>query len=140
MTRAEVLALADRAEKATGPDRELDADISRALGWFQKPVTMRYANPDAVVTEHYWTFEGDSRGAWSTTAPHLFTASLDAAMTLVPEGWQVEMVIRDEGAAAQLFDTIRGPSEPWIRKMSATPALALTAACLRALAEGMNDD
>ena len=62
--------LADRAEKATGPDRELDAAIKEAFG-------------------HIWDYAADwgPRGKDRPVAKP-YTASLDAAMTLVPKGWR----------------------------------------------------
>jgi hypothetical protein len=56
--------LADRVEAATGPDREIDDEIRTAMAY---------------------TYET------GTLAPR-YTASLDAAMTLVPEGWDSRRV------------------------------------------------
>lgn len=55
----ELLALAERCEKATGPDRALDYDIAH------------------IVT----------RAHMATGLAPAYTGSIDAAMTLVPEGW-----------------------------------------------------
>lgn len=76
MTQNDLLA---RLERATGPDRELDRDIAMACGW-------RCKTPDGATTL-YWR-----RGNYSWTRedndhPPLYTASFDAALTLVPEGW-----------------------------------------------------
>jgi hypothetical protein len=64
--------LIERLEKATGPSYELSQDIGRALGLRQ-----RYEHP------------GSENLSW----PH-YTYSLDAALTLVPEGhdWIVASV------------------------------------------------
>ena len=59
-----LLQLAERCENATGPDRELDCDIHAKL----------------VGAPH--------RHQIPSTWP-LYTASLDAAMQLVPEGWRL---------------------------------------------------
>lgn len=119
-TESELIALAERVEAATGPDRELDECIGMAIGLKN---TMRVGHEclgtDRVVPVRCPTF----------------TASLDAAMTLVPEGcdWSVDN-----------FDGANGKPSAWVhvRKSSAaieqvtgaTPALALTAAALRARA------
>lgn len=59
----ELLELAARVEAATGPDRELDWAIADAVG-FKGSIHKRTIEP-------------------------FYTKSLDAAMTLVPEGWRV---------------------------------------------------
>lgn len=115
-----LLTLAERCEQAAGPDREFDVAIARALGW--KPLYRDdYSKwwPPAAVE--------DSRARKRSILHHptqplpAFTASLDAAVTLVPEGcgW---MVMKNVAKVA------RWP------KRGATPALALCAAALRARA------
>ncbi len=110
-----------RVEMAEGPDRKLDAEIALATGWRLKTV-------DGVG---YWR-----RGDYSWTAemegvPPFYTASLDAAVSLVPSGWvwgassrgyARAWTITDEGKALQKAECHH----------AATPALALTAAALRA--------
>lgn len=60
MDKDALLALADRVEALTGPDREVDAAI-----WCELNGEMAVLTPNLSY----------------------YTASLDAAMTLVPEGW-----------------------------------------------------
>jgi len=118
--REALLALAERVEKLIGPDREVDAEIADAVHW-DDPIT----------------FSDDAR-----LLP--YTASLDAAMTLVPEGWNWMAGNRNQptarayvnngelhftGAAAR-----KNPAQQWHEVVAATPALALTAAALRARA------
>jgi hypothetical protein len=122
---ATLLALAERCEQAAGADRELDVAIARALGW--KPLYRddysKWWPPAAVA---------DARERKRSILHHptqplpKFTASLDAAVTLVPEGWFWE--VRDDGVA-------------WVTRpdggmpgTAAAPALALVAAALRARA------
>jgi hypothetical protein len=95
---ATLLALADRCEQAAGPDRELDAEIARFL--------VLTGAEDIARSRYGWSY---------------FTASLDAAVTLVPEGcgWMVMKNVAKVG---------RWP------KRASTPALALCAAALRARA------
>jgi hypothetical protein len=70
-----LLELAERCEQATGPDRYLDASI-QALA-----VLAEHPEPDdeALCLQVV-------RGPFADEIPS-FTASLDAAMALVPDGW-----------------------------------------------------
>ena len=109
MTREELNKLAERVEGLTGPCFGTECEIER------------------LVSPH-WTGEG---------APKAYTASLDAALSLVPEGWNWGVWMRHDWAKqnAQVWH--------WERKAStkhgdaATPALALTVASLRARAEAL---
>lgn len=126
-----LLALADRVEKLTGPDREVDAEIAAVQG-------LR-----AVDEGHplgWQCYDADGR----ITAFRRYTASIDHAMTLVPEGWGWMVSQPNERAIAS------GLLKAWAPVMGevqygcdnrhavacATPALALLAASLRARAHG----
>lgn len=76
MTDQSIPSLIERLEKASGPDRDLDGAIAVAVG----PWTERHGLPGP------WVSKGPNHAI--NEAPH-FTASLDAALTLVPEGWIV---------------------------------------------------
>ena len=95
---ATLLALAERCEQAAEPNRELDAAIARFL--------VLTGAEDIARSRYGWSY---------------FTANLDAAVTLVPEGlgWMIM------GNAAKVG---RLPSR------GATAPLALCAAALRARA------
>ena len=103
----------------------------------------------------YW-YRGDSHQWKGLTG---FTTSVDAAMTLVPEGWAVERLsiwpaspeeADNQTPAKASVDMVGTSIERYGRRRiwghsgndgrvsadAATPALALTAACLRALAQG----
>ena len=110
-----LLALAERCEKVEGPDHGLDTDISVCLA----------GDPD----KHDWR-----NHTWLA-----YSASLDAAMTLIPEGWRL----------ANFGETVIEGNDPWNARVlekrfdgrggraegdAATPALALCAASLRARA------
>lgn len=111
MRRADVLALAARVEALTGPDRAVDTEIEAARGW-----------PDVQ-----WT-----------GAARRYTASLDAAASLVPAGWGYILHHYPDGSAnAFVYESQDDTHNP---VGGATPALALTAAALRAIAEGMSDE
>jgi hypothetical protein len=116
--------LAERCEAASGADRELDADICRASG-------LSSEQPD---------------GAWITCLPDgyrhsinptSFTASLDAAMSLVPEGFDWSVSCEQGRGVAVTISSDRGFSPD---VSAATPALALTAAALRAISQAVEDD
>lgn len=116
--RDALLALADRVEALAGPDREVDAIIQRALG--------------DDTTGHWFA---DRNGAWVTDAlAPIYTASLDAAMTLAPNAYRVRLGRLEDGrGSAWVYPPTAGPADEWAR-LAATPALALCAASLRALA------
>lgn len=110
MTPARLNELADRVEAATGPNFELERQIWIAIG---SPAI----RPIPV-----------------------YTASLDAAMTLVPESWyRVEQQQTREGAWAKVTLLEKGFT-PADEGHAATPALALTAAALRARARAMEGE
>ena len=92
--------LAERCEKATGPDRELDLAI---YDWLR-----------------------ENAGHLPSLSPPLFTASLDAAMTLVPEGTEVAM--QSFGGPGPM--ALVKPNERFVS--GKTLPLALCAAALRA--------
>lgn len=106
-----LLDLAERVERATGPDRELDADIALATGWKHRS-----------GADWHRVLEWE-RPAW--------TASLDAAMQLVPEGMERRVLnICSSGQTRALI--YYNKAMRYCSGDAATPALALTAACLRA--------
>ena len=104
---SDLSALIARVEAATGPGRELDAEISKRAG-------------HAVM---YWDGEHTARP---------FTASLDAAVSLVPSGhnWSLDMLCRDGNEARTFYG--EHPNEIDTEATGATPALALCAAALKA--------
>lgn len=153
----DLMELASRVEAGEGPDRELDAAIGVAVaGYFLGEP--RY--PGAERRYGYVDKEGcrvePGNGAADRLIPP-YTASLDAAMTLVPEGWAIDKIsmwpASPEGASnatePQSSVSMVGTSlERYGRRMvwgysgkegraeatSSTPARALTAAALRARA------
>lgn len=132
-----------RLEKAEVGDREIDIEIDRLI---------RPHLYEGKVTPGVELPEGFGRDALSLAmhqAPH-YTTSIDAALTLVPEGWHVDyLATGDKGAS---------PTNPthWCRCIVApalgndagwkagamkadraeTPALALVIAALRARQQG----
>ncbi len=76
------------------------------------------------------------RAAGSTPPIPWYTTSLDAALTLVPEGWSGHLAFEtpspgsDTVASARLFYTAEDPRHYGV---AATPALALAIAAMKAL-------
>jgi len=104
--------LIERVKQATGGDHRLDEDIEAALGW---PLS------------------------WCTDKARPFTSSLDAAASLVP-------VVKWTLGTHQEPDTNKWFWKAWVGRLrshqgvAATPALALTAAALRARLAEMEGD
>jgi hypothetical protein len=127
--RATLLGLADRCEKAGGPDRALSADILKAVG---------YRSND-------WRLL-DPNGNPCMQVPDVLT-SLDAALSLVPEGWKwscdfTQRPLFQDCGRADLYAPGIGDDRPAdvTDIYAATPALALCAASLRALAQEAPSD
>lgn len=120
MDKQTLLALADRVEAATGPDNDLDCRVAAATG-YTLPEVERYLLPGQFLV-----------------APN-YTASLDAALTLVPDGWNRRLAEDDDHTwYAELrlgFCTSYSASVGCIRASS--PAIAMTAAALRARAKAL---
>lgn len=70
--------LIERLEAATGPDRELDAEIALVTGWGFDPefLTLQWTSPDGQI---------------SKSLPPNFTGSYDAAMSLIDPRDELEI-------------------------------------------------
>jgi hypothetical protein len=114
-----LLDLAARCQAATGPDQALDEAIERAIGTYS--------------AFSYYTLGDNDQPNY---VPTRYTASLDAAMQLVPEGasWQMGRGFSFAWAIVSLpsEDPMTEPRE--MTAEAATPALALCTAALRARA------
>jgi hypothetical protein len=114
--------LLSRLQSATGPSRELDAEIALANGWtFQK---LKPANGRGGDNQAYWRKPGVTE--WyrrEKEGPSRYTESIDAALTLVPKGWDWGVGRCADGYSARA-DKGEGISD--------TPALALLIAIERA--------
>ena len=134
MDKETLLALAARCEAAEGPDRELDARIALARGWVREWNNQWW--PPHIIAEA----RRRKRSKWYCgkyePLPR-FTASLDAALRLVPEG--CEWVLwSNRGARVVRFSLSAPPLEYEGSALCATPALALCAAALPARAEALS--
>lgn len=103
--------LIERLEKAAGPDRSLERAIADVVG---------------SVTP-YRGFPGDEPTG-VVNFPH-YTSSLDAAMTLVPEGYEWSLTWEAEIARAEIGDPLL-----LMEGEAATPAIAICIAALKARA------
>jgi hypothetical protein len=130
MSRAEeLIALAERVEALDGPDREVDRLICPLQG-------IRSKDEGHSLGRCYYDANGHG-----VPLP-AYTASLDAAMTLVPEGWEWTISAYADGAIATCAPAAK--AHPTILvgdgENALLPALALTAAALRArAAQDLND-
>lgn len=129
VTRADEMdALAERVEKLTGPDREIDALI------YESVVGLRqYESIDRDSGNLRLRYYPGSPGPEYGRLPR-YTASLDAAMALVPEGhlWRCGYS-RHVPHSAEVVD-YASHKGTFIGESDFNRALALTAACLRAQA------
>jgi hypothetical protein len=140
MAKDELVRLAERCEAATGPDATLNADILETIAderWRQLEYEASLpcgAPPDMIRKE----------ARYKAGIRFPFTASLDAAMTLVPEGCSFRLYshgdenhadvfrlgeITDNGVTLDRITTELGEAE-----MCKTPALAVCVAALYARA------
>ncbi len=117
----DLISLAERCEQAKGPDRDIDCWIENTLGLakFERDPRVGFGDAD-----------------YNRIEPKPFTASLDAAMSLVPKGlrWCVDTCGGDK-VYSFVEDIYDFSAETDCHKANAlSPALALCAAALRARA------
>ena len=112
--RATLEALLARVQEGTGPDRELDRAIAMAL----PPKARR----GMYVRRHY-------------------TASLDNALTLVPDGWSWHAALRTYLTPFRATGSVwqEGQQSALFNADAATAARALIAACLKARMEALGE-
>jgi hypothetical protein len=103
-------ALIARVEAATGPDREID----QAIAVYQKNANRPADKPRVIGVANAWDY----------------TASLDAAVSLVPSGW--DWCISKGWGEAAIASLAPAEKVAEVTTEAATPALALCAAALRA--------
>lgn len=136
--------ISTKLEQATAGSREADAEIAVAVGWRLEKFNCQNINGATEIGE-LWFSPHDCDEAineskqeyrdlvrvnhWPTEngLPD-FSTSLDAAMTLVPEGWCFQI---DESGWA-LVERKGAADACWHNARAATPALALCAASIRA--------
>jgi len=139
--RSKLLALAEAVEKLTGPERETDARIAHAIkwrwdDWVEGDLCIESYSVEAVIDR----VQKNSHNSIWLYLPR-FTASLDAAMTLVikDRDWMVDNFdgpASERRHSATVFHE-RGKPYDEYSGHGANPALALCAAALRAQAEAL---
>lgn len=110
--------LAERVEALEGPSREVDAEIARAINWCP-------AGVNAVA----WLRHKDAKPAyWFTDSFGMpaYTASLDAAMSLVPDRDRAGVLCH----AMQRIQQTGFPNSTFLQRL----ILEIVAAALRAIA------
>lgn len=119
MSPAELIAA---LEAATGPNEKLDASIAESMG---------------RTVEWHWDHSGQPGSqypVWLTASGGelvpSFTASIDAALTLVPEGHSVVLCLHADGSAIACANPADGYGED---ADGDTPALAICIAAMKAL-------
>jgi hypothetical protein len=135
MTNRETLrSLAEQVEALNGPCRETDALISVAV----KPENNARVC-DMFDNGRLFVLEGgeDDRHFDSLRPIPAYTRSLDDAMSLVPERWRESYQRREDGSCISWCHPPMGIERVGQFGDAATPAIALTAASLRAIGEGL---
>jgi len=126
---SDLLRLAERVEMQSGANSDVDRSIQAVLAG---------AIEEWQDTRDSWAYHRD--GHWVSIGPILpYTASLDAAMRLVPEGiaWTIDggdPACQDSASLGYAPEPGRLMNPSWTAGGD-TPALALCAASLRARAE-----
>lgn len=135
----ELLALGERVAMACGPDREIDCRVWLVVGDVLGSTEYSPRNPlpmkPSCISNGRWMgsalekYPDDISGIARSWRVPLFTSSLDAAMALVPEGWS-RSTSNENGYEEVTLNNHGLKRTAWAH--AATPALALTAAALRA--------
>lgn len=130
-------ALIERLENASGPDREIDAEIAIAFGHEYRSRRSR----SGVNRGREWLV--DSHGGVDTWTQHppAYTSSVDAALALFKRAAPDCVVTLEQRFSAphwrvEVYRSRRGILPPALAKQDdVTPALALCLALLRALSQ-----
>lgn len=136
--RDTLLRLAERCEAATGSDRRLDAEIACAI----RHRDLRPAEPGnhaKFQTPGYPPRAGDIWTPSGFLMAPIYTASLDEALTLVPEGHAISLHIDADGSVFAGVALDNGVGCEGASPCGATPALSICAAALRARAATAGD-
>ncbi len=131
--RATLEALLARVLEGDKPDRELDAEIWIAS---ERGASDLAAPPWRYLGGGCWNDDSEPYGHNKVYAPP-YTASLEAALTLVPEGWywSVSGVVNKEYHARIVPPTVSRKTFMGYWSEAKTAPRALIAACLKARME-----
>lgn len=141
MDAEQIKSLIERIEKSDGADRSIDVLIGATVRWLPPDGQAWLRDwrgdfgPMPRMTGRIAAFHDNGDPAVHWEAPN-FSASLDAAATLVPDGWYWTLGGNvHHGHWIASVNTLNSEGEPWCVGCSnacATPALALCAAALKA--------
>ena len=137
--RATLEALLARVQEGSGEDRELDVEIAKAFGWIDRynewwpPEIVKLARKRKRAIYNYKMY--------SLIQMRRYTASLDAALTLVPEGWSWHSALRTYLTPFRATGSVwqEGQQYALFNADAATPARALIVACLKARMEALGE-
>lgn len=132
-----LIEMAERVERASWADREIDKAIWAALGNCNHERTKYYCIEDGNDTDSGFTCLDCGKDIYGANMAPAFTASIDAAATLVLEGWRWGVTTTGFKPGASIVSP-RGTFAGGGGAYAATPALALVAASLRARATQEN--
>ncbi|MCS6326519.1 MAG: hypothetical protein H8K06_05450 [Nitrospira sp.] len=132
--------LIERLEKATGPDRELDVEIQETVVGLEMYESIAERGGGKCIR-----YYPGPPGPTYRALPR-YTSSIDAAMTLVPEGWRagIDPIFFFDDQKKERTDAILCRADwskwspvnsDWIERVEmrgATPAIALCIAALKA--------
>lgn len=122
--------LIERLEKATGPDREIDALIHVMLGASGFDSEWRYDTFKENISS--WAFRNEiGRVCANYKIPH-YTASIDAALTLMPNVRWIWCVWHEYGSRHGAM--IKAPDLSQWTCVAPSPAIALSIVALKARA------
>lgn len=115
----DLLSLISKLEAATGPSRELDCEIALAVGW---------GSEDQRAELRKYTDHASRIFVAREIGVPRYTGSLDAALTLVPDGrpWSIGTILHGGGYVSCLDRQAK-------TSKGATAPLALVIASLKAL-------
>ena len=137
--------LIERLSALDGPDREVDTEIALLGGWCLHPTDRQ--RDDSAQSDRGYTCLDCGADSWGNTGPtgqrrgallpH-FTSSIDAALTLVPQGWfwkydstrgKATLMGYTTGVTGhQIYNTIEG-----FGAAINTPAIAICIAACKAI-------
>jgi len=132
---SDLLALADEIERAAEGSRELDILIGDAVDLRVDECDLSFRQSFEICgMEQMLRMAESHQNIWREALPR-YTTSLDAALSLVPEGWHWCACSDERPGFANVHQLVSGVG-PANSAEAASPALALCAASLRAIHQG----
>lgn len=126
------MTLIERLEALSGPDREVDVEIALAVEWSHPAQGCTLAKLATVMPVAEIAHEAREHSNSILSQLPRYSASIDAAMTLVPEGWGRMFNQSENGLHCNVCLARSYPTNAVVYSEAATPAIALCIASLRA--------